>query len=587
MDFMLKRVVGGKLKKLTISAYFRESKMQFLEYLIEANEGRQGRQLQQEQKQQEGGTISIPGPLTDESVTDGTENRNENNNLQGHEGRGFELNELVLKDWLGYRSRKDRSKLDLEWLYDCSGVLPIRALSFINFETWTRHPFVPDDEEQGDDEVGADEPGSSILPILSKCPDLEKLCVSFDLRPVLPDNSSSRFINSLTEESHYYNSEASGYKVGKEDDDFVEEMRNYCPKLREIEFGMFYQLTSDHWIEMMELYGHQLESLSIWGNVPAFNSKAFMTFLGRPVSDHTIDRLNPLTRLNINGMEHLHECAWMALYMLSNLKEFRARDVPLDAESLIDGNWICRGLEVLEICVAIPKRTRWEWSDTHGWTKVHKHYKRDMKGGRKDGSMGEDTDEDEEIQDDTAEALKRRLMYLGAERPTKKARVDWMECIDTQVKVCKALGRLTQLRELRIEGRRHFEFGKRDWGCLALTLETGLEHLAPLRQNLEKLFVSGLDEGLSGRKEVEWIARNWVHHSNSRWLEQHHASSQSMEEPEGNRMTGVRSEDDVSFDPRSKFKELNGISEEAQGAKSNIKWLQEQCPTLSVWGRVE
>jgi hypothetical protein len=385
----------------------------------------------------------------------------------------------------------------------------------------------------------------------------------------------------LTEESHYYNSETSGYEVGEEDEDFVEYLYEYCPKLREIEFGMFYQLTSDHWIEMMGLYGHQLESLSIWGNVPAFNSKAFMTFLGRPVSAHTVDRLNPLTRLNINGMEHLHECAWMALYTLPHLKEFRARDVPLDAESLIDGNWICRGLEVLEICVAIPKRTRWQWSDTDGiWMKVHKHYGRDMKDERKDESMGEDTDEEEEIQDDTAEALKRRLMYLGAERPMKKARVDWMECIDTQVKVCKALGRLTQLRELRIEGRRHFVFGKRDWGCLALTLEKGLEYLAPLRQNLERLLVPRLDEGL-GRKEVEWIARNWIHHSNSHWLEQHHAS-QSMEGPERSMAAGVQSDGDVSFDPRSKFKALIGISGEGEDAMSNIKWLREQCPTLSV-----
>jgi hypothetical protein len=333
---------------------------------------------------------------------------------------------------------------------------------------------------------------------------------------------------------------------------------------------------------MMEVYGPQLESLSIWGNVSRFNSKAFMTLIGPPANHLSSDRLHALTRLNINGMEHLHECAWTALHLLPNLKEFRARDVPLDAKSLIEEDWICHGLEVLEICVVIPRRTWWQWSDAHGWTKGDEHHGRDMTVGQKDGSKDEDMDGGEDNQDETVKALKRRAKSLASERQRKRTREDLTEYIDTQFKVCKALGRLTQLKELRIEGRRHFEFARRDWGCLELTLETGLDHLAPLQHNLERLIVSGLDEGLSGRKEVEWIARNWVHHSNSRWLEQHHASQQSMEEAEGNRAAGVRSDDDVSFGLRSKFKALIGISGRGEDAMCNIKWLRQECPTLSV-----
>ncbi|KAG0006941.1 hypothetical protein BGZ65_001428 [Modicella reniformis] len=36
------------------------------------------------------------------------------------------------------------------------------------------------------------------------------------------------------------------------------------------------------------------------------------------------DNLRRFTQLNINGMKHLHSCAWMAFKHLPNLKEFRA-----------------------------------------------------------------------------------------------------------------------------------------------------------------------------------------------------------------------------------------------------------------------
>ncbi|KAK3827926.1 MAG: hypothetical protein J3Q66DRAFT_382792 [Benniella sp.] len=488
------------------------SSMRFLKYLIDAKNERQKR-LEEEQGLQEGPKRSTQGALMDESIKDETESNNGNNSSDGD--HGFELEELVLRD------NRRGSLVQWDWLYewnDTSDDLPIRSLSIVNFvplKIEYNYRF-----------------GNSILPILTRCPDLEKLCVSFDRHPVLPDNSSIGFLDNLAE-NHHYSEKPSINRIEKEDDGFVGYMFQRCPKLREIEFGMFYQLTTEHWIEMMEKYGPQLESWSIWGSVTAFNSKAFMTLINPPVNYLSRNRLHALTRLNINGMEHLHDCAYMTLYLLPHLKEFRAKDVPLDAESLTEEKWICRGLEVLEIFVAIPKRPRWRWDNEHGWRNTFRCYRRDFEAGREDTSSDEDDDEDDD-EDETLETLKRRIQYMVTEGPRRRARRDSTKYFNTQVKVCKAIGRLTQLKELRIEGQRNFEFGKRDWGCLELTLVTGLEHLAPLRHSLERLIVSRLDESI-GRKEMEWIACNWVHHNNRPWLE-HHASQQSMKRPEGIRM---------------------------------------------------
>ncbi|KAK3827924.1 MAG: hypothetical protein J3Q66DRAFT_6287, partial [Benniella sp.] len=546
-DLILQRVVGERLKKISIDSYFRDSGMLFLQDLADANKQRKERP-EQEQAQQEGVRMTTQGELMDESIKDETESKNESNSSGGD--HGFELEELVLRDYL------QRSRVYWDWLYNSYvHSLPIRSLSFVNFEPFDRVP------SQGD---GL---GNSILPILCRCPDLEKLCVSFDRHPNIPDNSTTSFLNNLAKNPHY-SRQPSTNRMRKENKRFVESMYKHCPKLREIEFGMFYQLTSNHWIEMMEMYGPQLEHLSVWGNITAFNSEAFMTLIGPPVDHLSGNRLHTLTRLNINGMKHLHECAFMALFLLPHLKEFRARDVPLDAKSLIEEEWICQGLELLEIFVVIPRRTRWQWVGGYGWRSGFERYQYMW-----DDSSNNDTDDDE-----MSKTLKRQVRYLSTEKPRKKASEDLMKYINTQVNVCKALGRLTQLRELRIEGVRHFEFGKRDWGCLELTLETGLEHLAPLQHGLERLIVSELDEAI-GRKEVEWIARNWVHHNNSRWLEQYHTSSQGMEASEGSRAVGARPDDDASFDTRSKLKALIGVSGRVDDA---IKWLREQCPTLSV-----
>jgi hypothetical protein len=168
--------------------------------------------------------------------------------------------------------------------------------------------------------------------------------------------------------------------------------------------------------------------------------------------------------------------------------------------------------------------------------------------------------------------------------------------IHTQIKVCKMIGQLTHLRELRLEGNRDYQFNNRDWHCLELTLETGLDCLAPLRENLEKLILSQLSDGLhAGRKEIEWIARNWVHYNNPQWKEkcapkasQPRVPSQGKDEPQKGRTTSTGSKDDSDlFAPTPKFNDLIGLrsrvnSENLRKASANIDWLAVNCPTLEL-----
>ncbi|KAK3827939.1 MAG: hypothetical protein J3Q66DRAFT_394258 [Benniella sp.] len=549
---MTKSIRKG-LRKLSVEGYFTSEKMTFMDLLLNSDKKQQGRQPQKN--------------------SDQAGEKDEYDNIEEY----FGLDELVLRDEDGfYADFSHRSRMKWKWLYRTRGKLAIHALTLINIDPdnkyndeWVRNEEGDDDyheegdddyyeegdddyyendddayyEEDDDDNSGEDEPPGSILPLLDKCPRLEKLCVSFNL---LHDEKSTSFLRAISEDPQF---DMLRHGTVDEDDDFVEGMYESCPNLRDIEFGMLYMLADRHWCRMMELYGPQLESLSIWGKVTRFDSNAFMALMGHPISHPTTEQHRCLTRLNINGMEHLHDCAWKALYQLPLLKEFKARDVPLDARQLIrEGGWVC-------------------------------------------GSVIDDDDsqfmddKDEDSQRDTDGGSKRRLQDPETmERPKRVRKCP--EGHQVQIKVCEVLGRLTRLRELRIDGGNDFEFSKHGWNCLDLTLETGLERLAPLRHSLEKLTVSGLDEGLSGRKEVEWMARNWIHYNNRRWLEQHHAPapsglrltclSQDTEEPE--RSGGT---DDRIFSISS-FRSLIGISGKGEDVLSTIQWLQEQCPTLSV-----
>jgi hypothetical protein len=420
---------------------------------------------------------------------------------------------------------------------------------------------------------------------------------------------------------------------------FVEDMFESCPNLREIELGMFYNLTHNHWNQMMQTYGPQLESLSIWGNVLAFSCDAFIPLIGLPMSHPARDQPHRLTRLNINGMQHLNDCAWMALYHLPLLKEFRARDVPLDARNLIkEGGWACKGLEVLEIFILVPSRSSppgwsWRWSNLDRSWLSHDPSDQDdadiasfndgrSNKKRRDSRENDNDDDgeggyDEKISSkrrrgEEEEGLSRKKSKEGRKKHKNERHMDndggvrrhrrdrkmspreYSQHVQTMV--CEAFGRLSQLRVLRIEGEREYRLDDQEWDCLELTLETGLDRLVPLQHSLEKLMVSTLQDGLSGRKEVEWIARNWVHHQDLLWQEQHahllpessptSAPSDRAGQPISSFAKGG-SNGGITLDPAPKFKDLIGVSTRCTHhtvvqANLNIAWLQEQCPTLNI-----
>ncbi|KAF9983578.1 hypothetical protein BGZ65_001642 [Modicella reniformis] len=529
VDLVLKRTTR-QLKKLSIAGDVGRQEMGILKYLITVNEKRERQRQRQQQQQQQHGRrlITAPGLIFSQelngSVKAMTVNRNDSSHHdididddeEGNDGCS-ELEELVLEDPYHSFYFNSSSGLELSWLRDIPGVLPIRALTLLNYET-DRYYEEPD---PGEEALGFQFPNDSLLTLLSKCPNLERLRVTFEASDQTPrDTSTNGFIKDLAADPHYI-PEPSSSGLIREQPYFVAEMYKSCPKLREIEFGMNYQLTDYNWIRMMNKYGPQLESLSIWGNVVDFNQTAFTEAIGQPVIPHTTREnychFRRLTRLNINGMRHLSEWASLALKHLPELKEFRARDVPLDGSLLImkeEDGWICKGLEVLEIFILVPKQQLPPVESCNvddDWRRPDNGSGSGMNNERITTKRQRENAEDTEGPRKKAKRRRKKKQTLESSMYNKQV----------QIEVCEMIGRLTKLRELRIEGKKDFMFGEAKWGCLELTLETGLDRLAPLQQNLEKLNVSTLQEKLNGRDELKWIARTWVHYQNRRWMRFH------------------------------------------------------------------
>ncbi|KAF9352905.1 hypothetical protein BGX34_011907 [Mortierella sp. NVP85] len=615
VNIVLRRMTRN-LKKLSIVWRLSGTRLEFvLQHVMKAYEKRleqpAHQELMEEKLPQKRLTIA-QGSLDDPSLTDEAERKSNRNDAQENDdGHGaFQLDELVLEDPHGpSEDRGSGSNLDLLWLESFEGVLPIRSLSLVNIETaFYRERGTPDSDSDSESSWNneSQDPDDSLLTILRKCPNLEKLRVTFDLyRRGIP--SDAKFLDSLKDDTHFlHDFYLNNDYVINEGENFASSMHRSCPKLRELELGMFYQLEPEQWIRLMKYYRRQLESLSIWGNVIAFTSDAFMSLIGPPKSNPSKNRLHCLTRLNINGMSHLHDCAWMALFHLPLLKEFRAREVPLDARELTsEDSWTCKGLEVLEIFVLIPKRTQWQWrknedrwvkdvvcsqkgmtTNTTGSLNRHDDKKKcDSGRNHKNSSLKRPA-----MDSTTEEKPPKRVKTSSSQRRCERLAKSLENGINkhAQFKVCKMIGQLTQLRELRIEGEKNYRFSNKNWHCLELTLETGLDCLAPLRENLQKLIVTHLDDGLHFGAETEWIARNWVHYNNPQWLGRHASKAlqpqvislpQGREEPEEGRPTGAGFDGDTDlFTSSPKFKELIGIT----SVTSNIKWLKEHCPTLSV-----
>ncbi|KAG0219665.1 hypothetical protein B0O80DRAFT_502677 [Mortierella sp. GBAus27b] len=554
------RYTTKSLKRLSISGTFKRFEIEILHHLIQTHMAY--RQQQPEQKD-----IPIVSP----------------NSMNGdHDGGCSQLEELILRNQ-GSGAFGMNPDLNLTALYEVPGVLPIRSLSLVDFRTdsyyYRSRGLIPPAEEN-----------DSILAVLEKCPDLEKLHITLDFSKVLADTCHDSFQNALAKQSDY-NPDSSTFKLKDAQAGFVQFMAGSCPKLRDIELGMVPQLTRNHWNEMMDAYGQQLDSFSVWGDHGRFDTSAFMKLIGLPLTHPSRDQPHCLTRLNINGHNRLGGCAWVALRQLPHLKEFKARDVPLEAKQLVmkDG-WICKGLEVLEIFITInrqqePNDVVWHWCDHRDrWSTDGLLCCEEIRASDDKHKLIEaintilDEGEDKDEFKDRRTGFNSSGNESGAATKMKGGADQHLR--ELQIKVCEMLGLFTRLRVLRIEGERTM---KRD--CLELTLETGLDHLAPLQQNLEKLVVTRLNEGLAGRKEVEWIARNWIHHRNRRWLERHASTSQFSWPSSHMDQESMGSQDVIV--PNPKLRELTGITVTSDGygiseAMKNMEWLRTQCPTLKA-----
>ncbi|KAF9983579.1 hypothetical protein BGZ65_001643 [Modicella reniformis] len=396
VELVLKRT-NRHLKKLSISGDFNGQEWQVIEYLINAN----GKRLQQppehEQQKQERrlGQPAMTQGLQEDGSIIGAESTSrkifgttalDNNN--GGDG-GCELEELNLSS---KSYNMTTLLLDMRALCDLPGLLPIRSLTLLEFRTMPSN--------------------GSLLEILRKCPNLEKLCVSFDMSSTLLDDTSRDVF--------------SEYNLG------------------------------------------------------------FSFFLGLPIYEQ-------------------HD--FVKVIRLPHLEEFRARSVPLAAAHLImEGGWICKGLEVLEIFVLVPKLAQILWIQNDWWSRT----RLEIDAVVKDLNKNEDNNNnaiyvkgttkkrkrnppEEDDDDDDEPRHPHQAQKLNPKQFTKQI----------QIRVCEMIGCLTRLRELRIEGKGSVWVDSSQWDCLELTLETGLDRLAPLQQNLEKLVVSALDERLCGRREVE------------------------------------------------------------------------------------
>ncbi|KAG0365242.1 hypothetical protein BGZ54_006733 [Gamsiella multidivaricata] len=624
---------GGSLERLSISCIFRGRELYLLEYLLSSCDDYHCRCSDEE--------CDSAYPCMEHGP--------------------YNLKELILDNmcgsWLSERERLDWTALDL-----LDGTLSIRSLSVLEYETATARPEEFDEEtEQLTDYL----PESSILAILRLCPDLERLRVSYKLLETLQATpGKGRFRAQALEvidrprTQHWWIPER---------DNFVTEMFRLCPNLTTIDFGMMYELTTEHWVEMMELYGPKLQSLSVWCAIN-FSSDALTTLIGPPI-DHPSRALNGpsamhcLTQLDINGLAMAHSAAPLVLRNLAALTHFFARDVPMDATQLIGFDWACTKLEVLHICVVLcqerqPKGKEWSWDDESGeWTTAlqrrrkqqehavgHKREREVMQPLNVDSAENAEGNKNQPQNEMEAEAeAKRRrvekqakhenaaeehgqelsgLQGQGSQSAAENSELTTETRL--QIQICKQLGRLTKLRQLVLEGDKgHMD----STGCLQLTMQTGLSYLQPLQQSLETLILYRLDEQLSGRAEVDWIARNWIHHHNKRWLHAHPPLEYNQDEDEDFDSDEDEESDDseewADFDPSCheppeedtliyatervnirgasdkseedddkslytcppKFKQLLGVSVRDQRysvktAVANLTWLKNQWPSL-------
>ncbi|KAG0287080.1 hypothetical protein BGZ98_004816, partial [Dissophora globulifera] len=270
-----------------------------------------------------------------------------------------------------------------------------------------------------------------LLAILRLCPSLTHLRVSYDI--TLAEQPGpvgfTRMVRTLYPYHHITN-------WGQAANDFINRFKDLVPLLKNIDFGMRPHFQQRTWRLLMESYRLQLEALSVWSAL-GFDAHALTFLVGHPLGHpHRLNWPHRLTKLDINGLDATAKSAWLVFQQIPSLKDFSARDVPLNASRLVGYDWVCTGLQSLAIYVAVPKEpargeTTWTWIDEN--LEWEARYKTSSVVASVDG------------QD-------QQRMQTSKQDQSKPAPQQWHDySTHLQIQVCEQLRRLTDLRRLILE----------------------------------------------------------------------------------------------------------------------------------------
>ncbi|KAF9384303.1 hypothetical protein CPB97_005781 [Podila verticillata] len=498
------------------------------------------------------------------------------------------------------------------------GPVPIHTLRLLNFDQ-------RDFQEVTDTEA---EPITDVLlPFLRRFPDLERLSLAVEIdensSKTLPIEYNKP-VAGILEEIEYSYSDADSVPLPEK---IGEELFRCCPKITSLEFGPHTLLTQKQVASLSKAYAAQLQSYIMWGILHESEDLLYMLTVqcmyksplveldisgcGRQLGEaawvvfRTLPNLRhfralgvPLHAQQLVGYDWV--CQKLETLAISVLvpKRMASLEEALDVIEY-NGTSAYVALQDLGISSAVPSERvciddrvvhrRKKKSFKEGNIKKSKSGKKDKERKRhkehkehkeksKKRKRKHDSDDDDEgdISDSRSQGREwSNDATLGdhLESSNREHSCDRLErrrtdfCAEIQIMICEQLGRLSKLRVLTLEGDKevYSSLDTVDWTCLSLTLDTGLDRLAPL-PSLETLSVYNLaDQICHRREEVEWIARNWANHQD---------------------IEGVSETGHKILRPSPPFKNLLGVSVQGDTSTAiihlNVAWLRDECPKLTI-----
>ncbi|KAF9580165.1 hypothetical protein BGW38_003300 [Lunasporangiospora selenospora] len=479
------------------------------------------------------------------------------------------LEELVII--LGQKSYAIFNRVKLE---SVQGQLPIKSLSIIKPRSSNRRngrmnherfeqlahlaqlgqltpPVQPAQPAQSESALMNTDP---LLMILQRCPRLEEFQCGTNFFAQYDAQAMGDFYKAYSKEMLF------SQRLITPTREWIRCLFKVCPNLKKINLGGSTNLKFDHLDEVLGAHMDQLESIILWG-VEMTSTKPLSTVF-KP------ELIHRLTVLNISGSVGFSDAIPVVLKSASNLKCLLAMSVLVRADDITGFDWSCLGLEELALNILVPLK-----APSSGGTE-----------GLEDPPTAQSSDESNSTQSQ-ANTHEGSLEQDGSDANRLDDSPDLPETIShnvkLQIEVCRQLGRLTSLREFRLEG----PSTPNPWGhwvreniCMQLSMETGLPYLEPLKNSLQILDVSLLFNQLGGSQEVEWIARHWIHHR--------HPELHSRLSVNCYLTNGLQKEirNLSAFSPMPKLTKLIGISHSnIRNARyqflMNLDWLRNVCPS--------